>query len=62
MLASGRLHDSGPAANPENSGYTRLFAAPGLEFDIGKAMLYGDVEVPVYQDVKGNQLVAEHLV
>jgi hypothetical protein len=39
ILASGRLHDSGSVANPENSGYTRLLSAPGVEFDFGKTAL-----------------------
>jgi hypothetical protein len=32
--------------------------SPGLEFDRGDWKLYADVEVPVYQDMNGNQLVA----
>jgi len=58
LLMSDRLHDTGVNADPPDSGYLRFLAAPGLELDMGKVHLYGDVEIPVYQDVNGNQLVA----
>jgi hypothetical protein len=58
LLMSDRLHDTGVNADPPDSGYLRFLAAPGLELDMGKVHLYGDVEIPIYQDVNGNQLVA----
>jgi len=58
LLMSDRLHDTGVNADAPDSGYLRLLAAPGLELDVGKVHLYGDVEIQVYQDVNGNQLVA----
>jgi hypothetical protein len=58
LLMSDRLHDTGVNADPPDSSYLRFIAAPGLELDIGKVHLYGDVEIPVYQDVNGDQLVA----
>lgn len=58
LLVSDRRRDSGVKANPANSGYARLLAAPGLEFDSGGFKLYADVEFPLYQDVNGDQLVA----
>jgi hypothetical protein len=58
LLASHRAADAGPAADPDNSGYTRLLLAPGLEVKAGKWKLYGDVEVPLYQYVRGQQLIA----
>ncbi|HEV2332475.1 MAG TPA: hypothetical protein VGV16_04870 [Gammaproteobacteria bacterium] len=61
LLASDRWRDSGPLASTAGSGYQRLLAAPGLEFDTGKLRLYADVELPLYQDVNGNQLVAPRL-
>jgi hypothetical protein len=57
LLMSDRLHDTGVNADPPDSGYLRVLAAPGLELDLGKVHLYGDLEFPVYQDVNGNQLV-----
>jgi hypothetical protein len=57
LLVSDRLHDTGVNADPPNTGYLRLLAAPGLELDTGRMHFYGDVEFPVYQDVNGNQLV-----
>jgi hypothetical protein len=61
VIASARGSDSGPAADPADSGYTRLLASPGLEVSSGPWRVYGDVELPVYQYVKGNQLTAPAL-
>ena len=58
LLVSDRWHDSGVNADPPDTGYTRLLAAPGLEYDAGKLKLYADIEFPLYQDVNGEQLVA----
>jgi hypothetical protein len=58
VLMSDRLHDTGVNADPPDSGYLRFLAAPGLELDTGSLKFYADVELPIYQDVNGNQLVA----
>lgn len=58
LIVSDRARDSGAAADPPNSGYTRLLFAPGLEYDVGSFRFYADIEWPIYQDVNGNQLVA----
>lgn len=62
IIASYRLHDSGPAADPADSGYQRVLFAPGIQLEFTDVKLYGDVEIPVYQHVNGNQLVAPVLV
>ena len=68
IIASHREKDSGTAAHPEDTGYDRLFISPGV--DLTKVIsdqhnntfkLYGDVEIPVYQRVNGNQLVAPYV-
>jgi hypothetical protein len=41
-----------------NSGYERLMLSPGVEFHIHPVKLYADVEIPVFQNFTGNQLVA----
>jgi len=61
ILGSDRLHDRGINADPANSGYKRVLLAPGLEVDAAGFRIYGDVAVPVYQQVKGNQLTAGEL-
>ncbi|MGH8401223.1 MAG: hypothetical protein ACRESU_08990, partial [Gammaproteobacteria bacterium] len=61
MVVSNRWRDSGANADPDNSGYQRVLAAPGLEYDNGKFRIYADVEFPVYQKVNGDQLVAPRL-
>lgn len=61
VLVSERWRDSGINSNSDNSGYQRILAAPGLEYDAGKFRLYADIEFPLYQDVNGNQLVPSRL-
>jgi hypothetical protein len=61
LIASTRGRDAGPAAAPANSGYDRILVAPGVGLDGGAWRLYGDVEIPVYQDVRGQQLTARVL-
>jgi hypothetical protein len=54
LLGSNRAHDSGPNADPPNSGYGRLLLAPGLDLRVGKLRIYGDVELPIYQNVNAD--------
>jgi len=62
VLFSGRTSDRGAnSAQPVASGYQRLFLSPGLEIMKHPFMLYGDVEFPVWQNMRGNQLVADAL-
>ena len=58
VLGSFRDNDSGGQANPQDSGYQRVLLSPGIEFHLHPVKLYADVEVPVYQNMNGNQLVA----
>jgi hypothetical protein len=58
LVGSHRERDRGPAADPENTGYTRVLLSPGVEFDLARVKLVADVGVPVSQRVNGNQLVA----
>ncbi len=58
FIASDRTRDTGSNAMPEDSGYTRLLIAPGAEIKLGIVRLYADVEVPFFQNVRGNQLIA----
>jgi hypothetical protein len=61
LIASHRNRDSGSEADPDNSGYSRLLIAPGLEAKARAWTLYGDVEFPIYQRMNGDQLVAPAL-
>ena len=58
LVGSHRWSDSGILANAPNTGFDRLLVAPGVEFDSGPMRLYTDVGFPVYQYMKGDQLVA----
>jgi hypothetical protein len=51
LLGSQRAHDSGLNADPPNSGYGRLLIAPGIDMRVNKIRIYGDVELPIYQNV-----------
>jgi hypothetical protein len=62
LIASDRASDHGAEGDPDNSGYRRLMVSPGVEIDAGAFKLYGDVELPVYQHVKGQQLTAPAMV
>jgi hypothetical protein len=61
VIGSWRGRDNGAAADPDNSGYQRILLSPGVEFDWHPVKLYADVELPVYQNMTGNQLVAPAL-
>ena len=61
VIGSWRGRDNGAAAAPDDSGYQRVLLSPGLEFDFHPLKIYADVEIPVYQNMKGNQLVAPAL-
>ena len=61
-IFSYRSNDSGDASDSANSGYERVLLAPGVEFSIHPMKIYADVELPVFQNVNGNQLVAPVLV
>jgi hypothetical protein len=58
VLASERTKDYGADANSPGSGYSRLLLSPGFEFHLHPVKVYADIEVPVFQHVNGNQLVA----
>jgi hypothetical protein len=58
FLISDRVRDSLSAANPQDTGYTRLLVAPGAEIKLGVIRWYGDVEVPFFQNFNGNQITA----
>ena len=46
------------SGDPDNTGYTRFLVSPGIAVSVNTWKLYADVEVPFYQNVNGNQLVA----
>ncbi len=58
VLFSERAADSGANADPDNTGYQRIMLSPGIEFHIHPVKIYADVEVPVFQNLNGNQLAA----
>jgi len=58
VLFVNKASDSGPAADPKNTGYQQLSLSPGIEFDFKKVRLYADAELPVMNNVVGNQLIA----
>ena len=63
VLASVRRQDSGSAAaDPAASGYQRILLSPGIEVDVHPFMFYADVELPVYQNVTGDQLTGSFLI
>ena len=68
LIYSHRQPDSGAAADPADTGYDRLYISPGVDFTkvVNDAnnqtlKLYGDIEIPIYQRMNGNQLVSPFL-
>jgi hypothetical protein len=62
-IGSFRGSDSGIKSHPEDTGYKRLFIAPGFEFKFNYAVqFYADIRIPVLTNVNGNQLVAPTLI
>ena len=51
-----RRADGGADALVNDTGYSRILVAPGLEIASGKLRVYTDVAVPVYTNARGNQL------
>lgn len=62
LIASVRDHDRGAAANPMDSGYSRLLISPGVDLALQRWTLHAEVGLPLYQNVIGNQLVAQEFV
>jgi hypothetical protein len=58
FLGSYRLHDTGGAADPLNSGYQRLLVSPGIELRLKKFRFYADVEKTIYQYTNAASSVA----
>ena len=55
--------DSGENSDPDDTGYDRVYVAPGVQILLSaRVSLYGDVRIPVFTHVRGNQLVAPALV
>src|ERR1017187_1995014 len=62
VIASERTSDTGAnASNPIASGYQRIMLSPGIEFHLHPMSLYADVELPVFQDFRGNQIGRAHV-
>jgi len=61
LIASNKSSDKGANADILNSGYSRVLLSPGIELDIKQFKFYADVELPIYNNVKGNQLAVEQI-
>jgi hypothetical protein len=59
VILSYRSSDTGAnSSQPIASGYQRVLLSPGIEFDFHPFTIYGDVEFPVFQYFRGDQLAA----
>jgi hypothetical protein len=59
VIGSNRHHDSGSAADPDNSGYHRVLLSPGIEVGVGPWKYYADAEIRLYQYSNAAPSVAE---
>ncbi len=63
IIGSFRGRDSGVQADPDNTGYTRIFFSPGIEVILADAIhLNFDFGIPLYSNVNGNQLLSRWLI
>ena len=62
VIGSERTSDGGANADKPNTGYQRIMLSPGVEFDMHPVSVYADVEVPVFQDFRGDQVAAPWLL
>jgi len=57
LLGSDRTRDQGSNADFHDSGYDRIQISPGVETTIRGVRIYGDIEVPIFRNMNGFQLV-----
>lgn len=58
-----KARDSGDQAEPDDTGGKFLFVSPGLSYAFNRQIqAYGFIQLPLYQNVNGVQLVARHAV
>jgi hypothetical protein len=63
LAGSFRGIDSGANADPENTGFSRIYISPGIELvATNHFSVYGDLRIPLMTHVRGVQLVAPALV
>jgi len=63
LIGSFRAKDSGVEADPDNTGYSRLYLSPSLELiPDARINIYFDLRIPILTRVSGYQLVAPSLV
>jgi len=62
FISSYRFTDEGIAADPADTGFSRVMIAPAVEVAFRDFQLYTDIEIPIYQNFNGNQLTAPFLM
>lgn len=63
IVTSFRGRDSGSKADPDNTGYTRIFLSPGIEVVLAREVHF-DLEfgLPLYSNINGYQLISPWLL
>ena len=63
IVTSFRSRDSGPQADADNTGYTRIFLSPGVEVILGRAVHFDfEFGIPLYSNINGYQLISPRLI
>jgi hypothetical protein len=63
VIGSFRGSDSGILSHPDETGYQRLFIAPGIEVELSSNIqVSADIRIPLITNITGNQLVAPSLL
>jgi hypothetical protein len=61
LTAAVRGHDGGTMGHPEDTGYTRLIASPGVEVAFDRVRIYAEAGFAFHNNMSGNQLVAKQM-
>ncbi len=63
IVTSFRGRDTGPKADPDNTGYARIFFSPGIEVILAKAVHFDfEFGLPLYSNIHGYQLISPWLL
>ena len=61
VVGTHRWSDSGVQALSEDTGFSRVLIAPGVEFGTSQIRVYTDIGLRIYQYTTGNQLISSRL-
>ncbi|MCE3254770.1 MAG: hypothetical protein K0R25_264 [Rickettsiaceae bacterium] len=61
LITSKKMQDRGINSDGSNTGYSQILLSPGIELDTKEFKFYADMKLPVYNNVRGNQLAVTEM-